>query len=295
MREGKRTAHLERRDSTQRAECTCARALLSAPFRLQQLAFHQPTIAILTFPFILRPAFVAGRGLQRGSTIYQLIIRKSQGTGGRELIRARRGLIPFFIKDQKDVRVSQPSTRVQKRSPEEIGRPWLCILLPVMQRSCLPQSSQLYLLWDPIEMDDQTRLLVRDRCFPGSRNNSGRLACLPRRSWIAQWPQAWTSSEHRLDLRPLSWCSASWCSACESPKGQSAISHPHVSSSNLHLQLCGSCSIAECQDYSKREGSSVIEEGGKEFSCTPSEVFGASPIVTSRVPPPTTSLCSIQR
>lgn len=34
------------------------RALLSAPFRFQQFAFHQPTVAILTFPFILLPAFV---------------------------------------------------------------------------------------------------------------------------------------------------------------------------------------------------------------------------------------------
>ncbi len=34
------------------------RALLSAPFRFQQFAFDQPTIAILTFPFVLLPAFV---------------------------------------------------------------------------------------------------------------------------------------------------------------------------------------------------------------------------------------------
>jgi hypothetical protein len=34
------------------------RALLSAPFRFQQFAFQQPTTAILTFPFILLPAFV---------------------------------------------------------------------------------------------------------------------------------------------------------------------------------------------------------------------------------------------
>jgi hypothetical protein len=34
------------------------RALLSAPFRFQQFAFHQPTVAILTFPFILLPAFI---------------------------------------------------------------------------------------------------------------------------------------------------------------------------------------------------------------------------------------------
>ncbi|WP_263384155.1 hypothetical protein [Granulicella arctica] len=34
------------------------RAMLSAPFRFQQLAFHQPTVAILSFPFILLPAFL---------------------------------------------------------------------------------------------------------------------------------------------------------------------------------------------------------------------------------------------
>ena len=35
-----------------------ARALLSAPFRFQRLAFDQPTTAILHFPFALLPAFV---------------------------------------------------------------------------------------------------------------------------------------------------------------------------------------------------------------------------------------------
>ena len=34
------------------------RALLSAPFRFQQFAFDQPTVAILTLPFILLPAFL---------------------------------------------------------------------------------------------------------------------------------------------------------------------------------------------------------------------------------------------
>ena len=34
------------------------RAVLSAPFRFQQFAFNQPTIAILRFPFILLPAFI---------------------------------------------------------------------------------------------------------------------------------------------------------------------------------------------------------------------------------------------
>ena len=34
------------------------RAVLSAPFRFQQFAFDQPTIAILYFPFVLLPAFL---------------------------------------------------------------------------------------------------------------------------------------------------------------------------------------------------------------------------------------------
>lgn len=35
-----------------------ARALLSAPFRFQRFGFDQPTTAILTFPFVLLPAFI---------------------------------------------------------------------------------------------------------------------------------------------------------------------------------------------------------------------------------------------
>ena len=35
-----------------------ARAMLSAPFRFQRFAFDQPTVAILSFPFILLPAFI---------------------------------------------------------------------------------------------------------------------------------------------------------------------------------------------------------------------------------------------
>ncbi len=34
------------------------RAILSAPFHFQQFAFDQPTVAILSFPFILLPAFI---------------------------------------------------------------------------------------------------------------------------------------------------------------------------------------------------------------------------------------------
>src|SRR6185437_16091192 len=47
--------------------------------------------------------------------------------------------------------------------------------------------------------------------------------------------------------------------------------------------------------YSKRDGSTIIVAGGKDFSCEPSDVFGVSPIVSSSVPPFATSLCSIQR
>ncbi|RXH55843.1 hypothetical protein GRAN_2700 [Granulicella sibirica] len=35
-----------------------ARALLSAPFRFQRIAFDQPTVAVLYFPFVLLPAFI---------------------------------------------------------------------------------------------------------------------------------------------------------------------------------------------------------------------------------------------
>jgi len=35
-----------------------ARAILSAPFRFQRLAFDQPTVAVLSFPFVLLPAFI---------------------------------------------------------------------------------------------------------------------------------------------------------------------------------------------------------------------------------------------
>ena len=34
------------------------RAMLSAPFRFQQVAFNQPTVAILVFPYVLLPAFL---------------------------------------------------------------------------------------------------------------------------------------------------------------------------------------------------------------------------------------------
>jgi len=40
-----------------------ARAMLSAPFRFQQFAFDQPTVAILHFPFVLLPAFIVPAAL----------------------------------------------------------------------------------------------------------------------------------------------------------------------------------------------------------------------------------------
>jgi hypothetical protein len=39
------------------------RALLSAPFRFQHIAFNQPTVAILYFPFVLLPAFIVPAAL----------------------------------------------------------------------------------------------------------------------------------------------------------------------------------------------------------------------------------------
>lgn len=39
------------------------RAMLSAPFRFQHIAFNQPTVAILYFPFVLLPAFIVPAAL----------------------------------------------------------------------------------------------------------------------------------------------------------------------------------------------------------------------------------------
>ena len=47
------------------------RAMLSAPFRFQRLAFDQPTVAILSFPFILLPAFLVPAVLFCHLTIYR--------------------------------------------------------------------------------------------------------------------------------------------------------------------------------------------------------------------------------
>ena len=47
------------------------RAMLSAPFRFQRFAFDQPTIAILTFPFVLLPAFLVPAVLLCHSVVFR--------------------------------------------------------------------------------------------------------------------------------------------------------------------------------------------------------------------------------
>jgi hypothetical protein len=51
-----------------------ARAMLSAPFRFQQFAFNQPTVAILHFPFILLPAFIVPVALLCHFVVFRKII-----------------------------------------------------------------------------------------------------------------------------------------------------------------------------------------------------------------------------
>ncbi len=50
------------------------RAMLSAPFRFERLAFDQPTIAILYFPFILLPAFLVPAVLFGHLAIYRKLV-----------------------------------------------------------------------------------------------------------------------------------------------------------------------------------------------------------------------------
>jgi hypothetical protein len=52
-----------------------ARAMLSAPFRFQQLAFDQPTVAILYFPFVLLPAFIVPVALLCHVAVFRQLFR----------------------------------------------------------------------------------------------------------------------------------------------------------------------------------------------------------------------------
>src|SRR5277367_2715775 len=58
-----------------------ARAILSAPFRFQRFAFDQPTIAILSFPFILLPAFIVPAAL----LCHLVIFRKLSSSPRRDV------------------------------------------------------------------------------------------------------------------------------------------------------------------------------------------------------------------
>ncbi len=53
------------------------RAMLSAPFRFQHLAFDQPTIAILYFPFVLLPAFLFPAVLLCHLTLFRRLFRSN--------------------------------------------------------------------------------------------------------------------------------------------------------------------------------------------------------------------------
>jgi 4-amino-4-deoxy-L-arabinose transferase-like glycosyltransferase len=57
-----------------------ARAMLSAPFRFQQFAFDQPTIAILYFPFVLLPAFIVPAALLCHLVVFRASSRRPRGS-----------------------------------------------------------------------------------------------------------------------------------------------------------------------------------------------------------------------
>ncbi len=57
------------------------RAVLSAPFRFQQFAFDQPTVAILTFPFIPLPAFVVPAVVFTHLAIFRKLLVSRPGPG----------------------------------------------------------------------------------------------------------------------------------------------------------------------------------------------------------------------
>jgi hypothetical protein len=50
------------------------RALLSAPFRFQMFGFSQPTIAILSFPYVMLPAFIVPAVLLSHLSIYRRLL-----------------------------------------------------------------------------------------------------------------------------------------------------------------------------------------------------------------------------
>jgi hypothetical protein len=57
------------------------RAMLSAPFRFQQFAFDQPTIAILDFPFVLLPAFLVPAVLLCHCVVFKKLLTTSTFEG----------------------------------------------------------------------------------------------------------------------------------------------------------------------------------------------------------------------
>jgi hypothetical protein len=58
-----------------------ARAMVSAPFRFQRFAFEQPMVAILSFPFILLPAFIVPAAI----LCHLAVFRKLSGRAQRDV------------------------------------------------------------------------------------------------------------------------------------------------------------------------------------------------------------------
>ena len=58
------------------------RAILSAPFRFQRFAFDQPTIAVLSFPFVLLPAFIVPAVLLCHLVVFRKLSGLAEGGAG---------------------------------------------------------------------------------------------------------------------------------------------------------------------------------------------------------------------
>lgn len=58
------------------------RAMLSAPFRFQRFAFDQPTVAILSFPFVLLPAFIVPVAILCHLAVFRRLSARRRSSAG---------------------------------------------------------------------------------------------------------------------------------------------------------------------------------------------------------------------
>jgi len=65
-----------------------ARAMLSAPFGFQKFAFDQPTVAILSFPFVLLPAFIVPAAILCHLAVFKKLFHSTQPQVGSDRARA---------------------------------------------------------------------------------------------------------------------------------------------------------------------------------------------------------------